>query len=328
MTQTAASPAGSFREMFRAAHDRQDLCVIAILAWVASRDAPSRRGRELLDRFAEGLPNLPEVGRVIDAVIPSRPDDLELACRHVRNRMDRGGKRLLLQLAITTAVQDGFLSVGENWVLQFLADLLDVSPRKFARLFAEISHRPFPTAGDPSSIRWWRDRQAGIAPRPAPECTTRRAARRAKSRMLPEPMTRAAAWRARAGGAGFAGGDPSGVPAGGQGAPPRPLRQARPRRHLGGNRRLRARPRSLRASLDRHLRPSRDGNGMKDLYKRLGVEENAAADAISRRLPAGERAEIRAAAEFILLDEHHRRVYDRNRRLLVSVGQLPARGWG
>lgn len=196
MTQTASSPAGSFREMFRAADDRQGLCVIAILAWVASCDgAVAPRERELLDRFAEGLPNLTEVGRVIEAVIPTRPDDIELACRHVRNRMDRGGKHLLLQLAITMAVQDGFLSVGENWVLQFLADLLGVSPRKFAKLFAEISHRPFPAAGDPSSVRWWRDRQAGIPARPSPEAHGAEDRAAPDVADAPEPMTREVALR-------------------------------------------------------------------------------------------------------------------------------------
>jgi DnaJ-domain-containing protein 1 len=170
MTQTATSPASSFREMFRAAHDRQDLCLLAILAWIASCDgviAPQER--ELLDDIAAGLPDLPSVGAVIDAIAASRVDDLELACRHVRNRMDRGGKRLLLQLAITMAVQDGYLTVGENWVLQFLADLLGVSPRKFARLFQEMTHRPFPSAGDPSSIHWWHDREAGIPAQASPE---------------------------------------------------------------------------------------------------------------------------------------------------------------
>jgi DnaJ-domain-containing protein 1 len=197
MTQTATSP-GSFREMFRAAEDRQDLCLIAILAWIASCDGTiAPQERELLDGIAAGLPHLPNVGAVIDAMATARVDDLELACRHVRNRMDRGGKRLLLQLAVTMAVQDGYLTVGENWVLQFLADLLGMSPRKFARLFQDTTHRPFPTAGDPSSLRWWHDREAGIPAQPSPEAQSISGAERggAEPREPAERMTRAVALR-------------------------------------------------------------------------------------------------------------------------------------
>lgn len=60
---------------------------------------------------------------------------------------------------------------------------------------------------------------------------------------------------------------------------------------------------------------------MKDLYKHLGVEETATADAIRAACPRAPQ-EVRSAAEYILLDDHRRRVYDRNRSLLVSLGQL------
>jgi DnaJ-domain-containing protein 1 len=58
-------------------------------------------------------------------------------------------------------VQDGRLSVSENHVLRFLADLLGLSPRKFAKLFEQVAHRPFPEVGDVSSVDWWRRREAG-----------------------------------------------------------------------------------------------------------------------------------------------------------------------
>ena len=198
MTNVPAGLVTPFREMFRATDDRHNLCVLGILAWVACCDGSvAQQERELLDTLAAGFPHPPHVAEVIDAIRAGHVEDLELACRHVRNRMDRGGKRLLLQLAITTAVQDGYLTVGENWVLQFLADLLGASPRKFARLFADMTHRPFPTAGDPSSIHWWHEREAGIGAHPAPESQNParpdRTAAEAPER--PEAMTRAVALR-------------------------------------------------------------------------------------------------------------------------------------
>ena len=198
MAQAMATSAAGFKEMFRSARERQDLCVVAILAWIASCDgvvAPQER--ELLEQLAGGLPNLPDVAAVIDAIAPGHADDLELACRHIRNRMDRAGKQLLLQLAITMAVQDGYLTVGENWVLQFLADLLDISPRRFARLFGQVTRRPFPMAGDPSSMLWWSEREAGIPAHPDPEmrAASRSGRVRGDASEVPEAMTRAVALR-------------------------------------------------------------------------------------------------------------------------------------
>ena len=160
----------SFREIFRAAEHRQDLCVLAILAWVASCDGRvAPREEQLLRGVAEGLDGFGDVSDVIAAVRPGREDDLELACRYVRNHVDRGGKRLLAQVAIAMAVEDGYLTVGENHVLRFLADLLGISPRKFGKLFEQIARRPFPVAGDPSTPAWWARREAGMPAQPDPD---------------------------------------------------------------------------------------------------------------------------------------------------------------
>jgi hypothetical protein len=60
---------------------------------------------------------------------------------------------------------------------------------------------------------------------------------------------------------------------------------------------------------------------MIDLYKRLNVLEDASDETIRQRLTSID-ATTRAAAEMVLLDPRRRGVYDRNRRLLVTIGQL------
>ena len=60
---------------------------------------------------------------------------------------------------------------------------------------------------------------------------------------------------------------------------------------------------------------------MKDLYKHLGVGESATADEIRAALTLAD-APTRVAAESILLEPRRREVYDRNRRVLVTVGRL------
>ena len=70
-------------------------------------------------------------------------------------------KRLIARVAVTMAVQDGHLTIAENFMLQFVADLLGIGVRAFARLFEEIAHRPFPIPGDPSDPAWWKLRDSG-----------------------------------------------------------------------------------------------------------------------------------------------------------------------
>lgn len=62
---------------------------------------------------------------------------------------------------------------------------------------------------------------------------------------------------------------------------------------------------------------------MRDLYKHLGISESADDGAVRAALGRADAA-VREAAEFILLDPGRREVYDRNRRVLATVGRLRA----
>ena len=62
---------------------------------------------------------------------------------------------------------------------------------------------------------------------------------------------------------------------------------------------------------------------MKDLYRRLNLSDDAS-DAQIRTAIASAEPALRDAAELILLDPRRRGVYDRNRRLLLAIGELRA----
>jgi uncharacterized tellurite resistance protein B-like protein len=161
-------PAPDFRTLYARTAHLQSFCILTVLTWLAACDGwIGPEERELLRKVAEAGENPGELAIVIEVAQLGRADDLELACRFLARHLDRGGRRLLIGLAVTMAVQDGRLTVGENLILQFLADLLGVSPRAFAKLFRQATHRPFPVAGDPSSIAWWRRREAGGQAEPA-----------------------------------------------------------------------------------------------------------------------------------------------------------------
>jgi len=60
---------------------------------------------------------------------------------------------------------------------------------------------------------------------------------------------------------------------------------------------------------------------MKDFYSALGLSADAGDDAIRAALKVAP-ADVRADAEFVLLDPKRRTVYDRNHRALTTIGQL------
>ena len=62
---------------------------------------------------------------------------------------------------------------------------------------------------------------------------------------------------------------------------------------------------------------------MKDFYAAMGLSADAADDTIRTAL-AKAPADMRADAEFILLDPRRRAVYDRNHALLTTIGRLRA----
>jgi hypothetical protein len=63
---------------------------------------------------------------------------------------------------------------------------------------------------------------------------------------------------------------------------------------------------------------------MQDLYKRLALSPTASEEEIRRALPAVDAA-TRAAVQFILLVPRRRSIYNRNHRVLCTIGQLRGR---
>jgi DnaJ-domain-containing protein 1 len=169
MPDTNPNAVLSFAEIFHSTRHRQSVSILAMLTWVAACDGPiAPKEQLLLEKMAEAVDDVEDLSAVESLVRLQHVNDLSLACRFLQQNLDRGGKRLLMQLAITMAVQDGSFSVGEKHLMQFLADLLNIRPRLLAKLFQQIAHRPFPQAGDPSSADWWRRRESGQQAAPAP----------------------------------------------------------------------------------------------------------------------------------------------------------------
>src|SRR5829696_4645063 len=91
LMETTTDDTPTLQSLFRVAGHRQNLCVLALLTWVASCDGSIDDDElELLRSVAAGVVGREEVLPAVVAVGRlARPDDLEFACRYVRNNMDR-----------------------------------------------------------------------------------------------------------------------------------------------------------------------------------------------------------------------------------------------
>jgi DnaJ-domain-containing protein 1 len=160
----SASPIPSLADVFRQTEHKQSLCMLAVLSWVASCDGPiSACEQKLLAQIAQAIDDAGELTIVEAAVASAGVRELEIACRYLKMNLDRGGRKLLAQLAITVAIEDGELRNSENFVLQFVGDLMGLSIRQFAKLYQQISRKHFPVPGDLSSATYWRELESGGA---------------------------------------------------------------------------------------------------------------------------------------------------------------------
>src|SRR2546421_4019248 len=113
-TESAETGKGAptLHAMFGTTKDRQDLCLLMILAWIACCDGEvAPREMALMRQWAAGSSGGEGLLAVVDVAKAGRVEDLELACRYLGSHMDRGEKRLLAELAVTMAVEDGHVTV-------------------------------------------------------------------------------------------------------------------------------------------------------------------------------------------------------------------------
>ena len=140
------------------------LAVLTLLAWLSAADGPlSVIERERLRALARANDNGAQLREIVPLVEGGSVPDLQLAAEIVRRYLTVEQRELFLELAIGAALCDGYLSVAENHILRFLADLVGCSPWEFNRLFRGYAGRDLPNPGDPSSASWWRERAAGPA---------------------------------------------------------------------------------------------------------------------------------------------------------------------
>lgn len=133
--------------------------MVMILSWIAACDG------EVSDEELEGLRSIAASGRneadlsaVIQIARSGSVADFQLACEVLRE-LEAKHRRLILQMAVSMALEDGYLTTAESHIVRLIADVLSQSPRDLDELFREMTDEAFPPAADPSCIEWWESRE-------------------------------------------------------------------------------------------------------------------------------------------------------------------------
>lgn len=150
----------TFREVFLQSDNQRGLCVIMLLAWLATSDGEvDGEERAILEDIARTGHNASELTLAIEHAQAGQVEDLQLACEVCRG-LSLEQRKLFMQMAVGIVIADEYLTLSENHILRFLADLLGLSQAQLNELFEEAVGEPIPTPGDPGRIEWWNQREA------------------------------------------------------------------------------------------------------------------------------------------------------------------------
>jgi len=150
----------TFADILRQSENPVAPAMLLMLSWIASSDGEiDKQEMSELRLIAEAGEESARLSRVIDISQRCRVEDLLLACEVLKS-LEPKQRRLMLQMAIGMALQDGYLTTAEGHIIRLLADVLGQTTSDLDRLFYEITGEPFPLPSDPSSVEWWEGRQS------------------------------------------------------------------------------------------------------------------------------------------------------------------------
>lgn len=159
----ASQTAPEVTKLFDYAENEIGVSTLLILALVMLADEEEDpQEKTLLDRVASnsGLEDIV----VEDILLLARRRDtssIKLACRVLRSQLNAEGQKRFLELCISMVTADGYVSIPEQHVLRFLADLFHIGPEQLRDLYRSVVESDLPPLGDPSSPDWWAKQSNG-----------------------------------------------------------------------------------------------------------------------------------------------------------------------
>jgi uncharacterized tellurite resistance protein B-like protein len=164
-----------FAEILERSENPVAAAMLLMLSWIASSDGEIGDDEmEELRAIANSGNGYAELLSVIEVAERSQIEDLQLSCE-VLQKLEPKHRRLMLQMAVSMSLQDGYLTAVEGHIVRLVADVLSQKPSDLDGLFREMTGQAFPAPADPSSVEWWEARQRRSEPRTKAQNSEQRA---------------------------------------------------------------------------------------------------------------------------------------------------------
>src|SRR5690606_25811136 len=109
----------------------------------------------LIARAGSGAGSSEDRAKLLAIVRARDVESLISACLYLNAALTDKGRLAFLTLAIELAATDGRLSISENHLCRFFADVLEIAPEGLKAVYRLTTGSELPDPGDPSSIAWW-----------------------------------------------------------------------------------------------------------------------------------------------------------------------------
>src|ERR1700730_8279625 len=147
---------------------RLQVALATIVAWIASADGPpSTQECEVVKVSLRQIGMEHHVAGILNLVNPFSLPCVQLACEILQSGNIEFRKEALKHACLAAAI-DGYLSISENIILRFLAELLALSGPAFDRIAVQTIGKIPSILGDPSSIEWWNRAEQATSSRGGP----------------------------------------------------------------------------------------------------------------------------------------------------------------
>lgn len=127
--------------------------VLLVLAWLAASDGSiSDAEAKQLTEISLASKHGHETQALINVARKRDHDALQLACELVMQHFRGEKAKLFLGMAIGIAIADGYLLPTENYILRFLADMLEIPRGELNKVFVDVTGKDMPEPSDPSKL--------------------------------------------------------------------------------------------------------------------------------------------------------------------------------
>lgn len=140
--------------------DADGVSFIFLMAWLGASDGnlDTRERSAISGLVKRAFSSSEYLEDIFSMALQGRTADITCAARYLRRNANNPNREAILQMTIGIALVDGVMSVGENHIIRFISDCLEISHKQLKECFSEITGKPLPDPGDVSSRNWWDSR--------------------------------------------------------------------------------------------------------------------------------------------------------------------------